>query len=664
MWTTLREQGWARAAATAARQRAGWVATAAREVLEDARAALEEDEGDERGEGEDRGDWNLSVDVPSGVGAESREAAPEKEPAAGWDVSVTPGELEGGRDVSAVVEERDSVKVEEPTPAPTAPSVESPGPDDEAPAAGWDVSVTPGELEGGRDVSAVVEERDSIKVEEPTPAPTAPSVESPGPDDEAPAAGWDVSVTPGELEGGRDVSAVVEERDSIKVEEPTPAPTAPSVESPGPDDEAPDVAERREENVPQTEAMEASSGGGEPTAAVDAAVAADAPAACSEAEPIPVSEATTEAQEKRLLPGDGGALSDESTAPSTPDTPPHSAAATPLPLSDQLRAERDRLAAELEQLKAYCLEREAAVEAMQESYEQTLSKAQMARDQAVARLASFDEAELQQTRQKLQRAESRIQTLQDAERNLQAALEGMQWSFEAERRADVERAEQRIAELEARWRECEAERDEAQRACVDARQEAAEAQAALVAGRAQLAQVQEELAECRERCTALEHDAKRWQAERNRWKMMWLRRKYREVLEGSDGETTADVTDADARDLEELGDNAENEPLDRPFLRQLFLLYRLSPNRSQRDDALELIMRMLQFREEERNALKQAPRRSLFRRSADVPNVSLGNEFVHFLLRDTEPVHLAEAQLAEQPPQGAIEPQSSDDDKR
>ncbi|KAK4538579.1 hypothetical protein CDCA_CDCA18G4604 [Cyanidium caldarium] len=558
MWTTLREQGWARAAATAARQRAGWVATAAREVLEDARAALEEDEGDERREGEDRGDWNLSVDVPSGVGAGSREAAPEKEPAAGWDVSLTPGELEGGRDVSAEVEESDSVKVEEPPQAPTAPSVENPGPDDEVP----------------------------------------------------------------------------------------------------------DVEERREENVPQTEAVEASSEGGEPTAVANTAVAADAPAECSEEERVSVSEATTEAQEKRLLPADGDAPSDEPTAQSIPDKPLHSPATAPLPLSDQLRAERDRLATELEQLKAYCLEREAAVEAMQESYEQTLSEAQMARDQAVARLASFDETELQQTRQKLQRAEARIQTLQDAERNLQAALEGMQWSLEAERRADVERAEQRIAELEARWRECEAERDEARRACATARQEAVEAQAALVAGRAQLAQLQEELAECRERCAALEHDVKRWQAERNRWKMMWLRRKYREVLEGSDGETTADVADADARDLEELGDSAENEPLDRPFLRQLFLLYRLSPNRSQRDDALELIVRMLQCSEEERSALRQASRRSLFRRSADVPDVSLGNEFVHFLLRDTEPVHQAEAETAEQLPQSALEPQHSDDGKR
>eukprot|EP00166_Cyanidium_caldarium_P000371 ctg_1139.g386 len=347
MWTTLREQGWARAAATAARQRAGWVATAAREVLEDARAALEEDEGDERREGEDRGDWNLSVDVPSGVGAGSREAAPEKEPAAGWDVSLTPGELEGGRDVSAEVEESDSVKVEEPPQAPTAPSVENPGPDDEVP----------------------------------------------------------------------------------------------------------DVEERREENVPQTEAVEASSEGGEPTAVANTAVAADAPAECSEEERISVSEATTEAQEKRLLPDDGDAPSDE--------PPPN------LFRTNRCTAPRPRPCL----YQTSC--REAAVEAMQESYEQTLSEAQMARDQAVARLASFDETELQQTRQKLQRAEARIQTLQDAERNLQAALEGMQWSLEAERRADVERAEQRIAELEARWRECEAERDEARRSATRLRHRAA-----------------------------------------------------------------------------------------------------------------------------------------------------------------------------------------------
>eukprot|EP00166_Cyanidium_caldarium_P000370 ctg_1139.g385 len=70
---------------------------------------------------------------------------------------------------------------------------------------------------------------------------------------------------------------------------------------------------------------------------------------------------------------------------------------------------------------------------------------------------------------------------------------------------------------------------------------------------------------------------------------------------------------------------------------------------------------MLQCSEEERSALRQASRRSLFRRSADVPDVSLGNEFVRFLLRDTEPVHHAEAETAEQLPQSALEPQHSDD---
>jgi hypothetical protein len=327
---------------------------------------------------------------------------------------------------------------------------------------------------------------------------------------------------------------------------------------------------------------------------------------------------------------------------------------------EALEADYALACAELDKLREHCVEQESNIESLQDALDDALAQLEQAKnDQQRSRTT---EAEAQSALVDLQRSmeimERRLLEHDERERKLSQALTAMQQSHEAtlERREQQHRALLRT--LEGRLRKIESEALEKQQEA-DKLQAMLDQQASeMLSARGEQARLIDQLAECKAALEEAQTRATRLWQERNCWKMLLLRHYYRAKLgmpspadeqEPTAGPSDASPTNSTTKSANQSGADPEqaaalelvdidqvvestsaDEPIDRPFLRQLVLVFLQSDRASQRQEALDLLLRLLQCTEAERKRVAQhLPARS--------NRVSLGREFVRFLWRETEP---------------------------
>ncbi|KAK4533724.1 hypothetical protein CCYA_CCYA18G4606 [Cyanidiococcus yangmingshanensis] len=327
---------------------------------------------------------------------------------------------------------------------------------------------------------------------------------------------------------------------------------------------------------------------------------------------------------------------------------------------EELRTDYEFMSTELEKLRDHCMEQESNVESLQEALDHALAQLRDAQNESQTSRAA--EAEAQAALTDLQRSmasmERRLLEHDERERKLSRALTAMQQSHEASLERREQQHQTQLQALEARLLAMESAAADAQREMVRLRSLLEQNEAQLLSARGEQACLVDELAECRAELEEARTRNIRLRQERNCWKMLLLRHHYRTMLEAVSTEheqgltvvanvasatgsvtSTTDGSHADSEhvvvpepiDIDQVVESTSaDEPIDRPFLRQLVLVFLLSDQPGQRQEALDLLLRLLQCTEAERARVAQHLRLRGKR-------VSLGREFVRFLWRETEP---------------------------
>ncbi|BAM79551.1 hypothetical protein, conserved [Cyanidioschyzon merolae strain 10D] len=334
---------------------------------------------------------------------------------------------------------------------------------------------------------------------------------------------------------------------------------------------------------------------------------------------------------------------------------------------EALHAEYILLQTEVEKLREHCLEQESNTESLEEALEQALEQLRIAKEEQEAsrRAETSASTKMVDLQRSMASLEKRLLEFEERERRLTTALTAMQQSHEAALARNQEQHRTQLSEIERRLLRSELALQEKDTELSALRARLEQTEAELVAARAENAQLTDTLAECRATLEEAQTRVARLSQERNWWKMLMLRQRYRPLIDpvlgdsssehpvyfnaesgkrlalGEQGDGSVDTQQQQQQQQEPLvpelldvdqviESTAADEPVDRPFLRQLLLVFLLSEKANQRREALDLLLRMLQCTEAERS---QALGRVWPRSNA----VSLGREFVRFLLRETEP---------------------------